>query len=488
MKKLLLFSLLVAGSFAANAQYDCAEAVAITGTGTITAPDVAGTFVSGVCYTHAFDNTGTGDMFGLWYSFTPTEAGVVDITSDLPQNAAPFSDDTKISIFTGTCDALVCYDANDDTSGTNFLSTISFPVAAGVTYYIQWDNYWNGAGFDFDFTFTPQTCVPVFYVNTPTNLGTSSVTLNWDASVSLPEGYEVEYGLTGFTQGTGTVVATATNSLDLSGLTASGVYDYYIRANCGSGNFSDWSTGNTVALAKTCPYFGGFDNNAQLAGWTTAGNGAYGVGTTAANAQGGVGQYWIFNTSTAVSNNWLFSPAFYLQAGEQVTVSFYERSATARSLRLTVGTNNTSAAQTTVIWSNTALTNASYAQITAPAYTAPSTGIYYFAFNDISAATASAVTMRLDTVNFTSVLGTNEYLASNISTYPNPAKNVINISNGLNAVIESVELTDLNGRVVKTQAINATEGQVSISDLSAGVYMMKVSTDKGVATKKVVKQ
>jgi hypothetical protein len=58
----------------------------------------------------------------------------------------------------------------------------------------------------------------------------------------------------------------------------------------------------------------------------------------------------------------------------------------------------------------------------------------------------------------------------------------------LNAVIESVELTDLNGRVVKTQAINATEGQVSISDLSAGVYMMKVSTDKGVATKKVVKQ
>jgi hypothetical protein len=139
------------------------------------------------------------------------------------------------------------------------------------------------------------------------------------------------------------------NSLDLSGLTASGVYDYYIRANCGSGNFSDWSTGSTVALAKACPYFGGFDNNAQLAGWTTAGNGAYGVGTTAANAQGGVGQYWIFNTSTAVSNNWLFSPAFYLQAGEQVTVYFYERSATARSLRLTVGTNNTSAAQTTVI-------------------------------------------------------------------------------------------------------------------------------------------
>jgi hypothetical protein len=61
-----------------------------------------------------------------WYSFTPTEVGVVDITSDLPQNAAPFSDDTKISIFTGACDALVCYDFNDDTSASNYLSTISF--------------------------------------------------------------------------------------------------------------------------------------------------------------------------------------------------------------------------------------------------------------------------------------------------------------------------------------------------------------------------
>jgi len=36
--------------------------------------------------------------------------------------------------------------------------------------------------------------------------------------------------------------------------------------------------------------------------------------------------------------------------------------------------------------------------------------------------------------------------------------------------------------------INGTEGQISISDLSAGVYMMKVVTDQGTATKKVIKE
>jgi hypothetical protein len=491
MKKLLLFTLLVAGSFTANAQYDCTDATVITDNGTITAPDVAGTFVSGVCYTHAFDNTGSGDMYGLWYSFTPSSNGVVDITSDLPQNVAPFSDDTKVSIFTGTCDALVCYDANDDTSGTNYLSTISFPVAAGVTYYIQWDNYWNAAGFDFDFTFTPQTCVPVFYVNNPTNLTVSSVTLNWDSSVSLPEGYEVEYGLTGFTQGTGTVVATATNSLDLSSLTTSGVYDYYIRANCGSGNYSDWTSANILTLPVVCPYSSGLDDANQIAGWSTTG---FTLSATSANSQSAPNYLFANSSTTSALNARLNSRALLLQANEVVTVTFYARlgsatGTTPHTLKVFANTS-TSLTGATQLGATINVNSATYTLQTRT-FTAPATGIYYFIFNDVTpvvATTAAVTSLRIDTFGFTSVLGTNEYLASNITTYPNPAKNVINISNGLNAVIESIELTDLNGRVVKTQNINATEGQVSISDLSAGVYMMKVSTDQGVATKKVVKQ
>ncbi|MGC4039970.1 MAG: T9SS type A sorting domain-containing protein [Flavobacterium sp.] len=78
--------------------------------------------------------------------------------------------------------------------------------------------------------------------------------------------------------------------------------------------------------------------------------------------------------------------------------------------------------------------------------------------------------------------------AKNISVYPNPAMTVVNFSSEINTVFNKVEMADMNGRVVKTAVINATEGQVSVNDLAAGVYMVKITTDSGVVTKKIVKQ
>lgn len=486
MKKILL-SLILLGSLNSFAQGTCAAAINITANGTITAPAVTGTF-SNSCYTQATTDGG-GTIYGIWYKYTPATNGEVTITSDLPVNVAPNSVDTKLSVFTGDCTTLTCYDVNDDTSGTNYLSTITFPVVGGTTYYIQWDNYWDANGFDFTFNFAANTCVKPYYINAVTNLTATSATLNWDASISAPANYEVEYGLTGFVQGggSGTVVSTNTNSITLSGLNASVVYDYYIRSVCSVSSQSAWTAVNDLVLAKVCPYASGFDTTAQLQGWTTSGNGSYGLGTTATNAQSPT-QYWIMNTNaTTASNNWFFSPPFNLQAGEQVTVSFWTRCGTTRSLRLTVGNSNTPVAQTTQIWANAALLATTYAQQTAPAWTAPTAGIYYFAFNDISAASAVA-TLRIDTTNFTSVLGTNDFLSSKFSIFPNPTNNVINFSNDQNAVVSSVELADLNGRVIKSEKVNATEGQISVSDLATGMYMMKITTDQGIAVKKIVKQ
>lgn len=483
MKKFLLSLTVLFSYFNVHAQLSCASPTVITQTGSFVAPAVTGTYAT-TCYNSPTTDAG-GVMNGIWYSFTPATSGQVTINSNLTSNVAPLSNDTRLSVFTGTCAALVCYDGSDDVSATNFLTTLTFNVGAGTTYYIQWDNFWNGASFNFDFTFTSITCLPPSFVTANTNVTTNSITLGWEASLSNPAGYDVEYGLSGFTQGTGTIVSTETNSLDLSGLVASGVYDYYVRSNCGAEQ-SSYTAVNTFALAKTCPYSSGLDDNAQLAGWTTAGNaGDQGLGNNATLAQSPAG-YWIMNTNaTAAVNNWLFSPAFFLQAGEEVSISFWQRSAAARSLRVTVGSDNDPVAQTTQLYANTALTNNVFGQINVPAFVAPTTGIYYFGWNDISPAAAVA-TMRLDTFNFTSVLGTNNFLSSNLSVYPNPTKDIIYVNNNLNAVVNSIEMSDLNGRVVKTQIINAAEGQVSISDLAAGVYMMKVITDQGTADRKSV--
>jgi hypothetical protein len=81
-----------------------------------------------------------------------------------------------------------------------------------------------------------------------------------------------------------------------------------------------------------------------------------------------------------------------------------------------------------------------------------------------------------------------EIAENNFSVYPNPANNFISFSNTLNATVNTVELADMNGRIVKSLIVNASEGQITISDLATGMYMMKISTDAGTVTKKIVKQ
>ena len=489
MKKLLLSSILMLGSLVSFAQGNCASAVAITTNGTTTSPAVTGVFEA-ACFNLTADNAG-GPIYGNWYSFTPVSDGEVTITSNLPANVAPNSIDTMLSVMTGTCGSLTCVASNDDVSATVFLSSATFPVAAGVTYYIEWSNYWDPAGFDFSLTYTAISCLKTYTINPATNTATTSITLNWAASLSNPANYELEYGPTGFTQGSGTTVSPTTNSANLTGLTASTNYDFYIRSNCGATQ-SVWTTVNSFTTAKVCPYTTGLDVPASLIGWTIRSNGPGGQGL---NSTGTAGQastpgYWIFGSSTTtVNNNWLFSPAFSLQAGEQVTVSFYTRASTsARTLRVTVGASNTTAAQTTQLAALNITAGTVWNLNTIPAFTAPTAGIYYFGFNDNSAATATAVNMRLDTFNFTSVLGTNDFLSSKFSIFPNPVNNVINFSNTENAVVSTVEMSDMNGRIIKSAKVNATEGQISVSDLATGMYMMKITTDQGVAVKKIVKQ
>ncbi len=75
------------------------------------------------------------------------------------------------------------------------------------------------------------------------------------------------------------------------------------------------------------------------------------------------------------------------------------------------------------------------------------------------------------------------------SIYPNPAKNFVNISNTTGANLTSVELVDINGRTVKNLTLsNISEAQIVLTDLSTGIYTMKITSDKGIVTKKIIKE
>jgi len=70
-----------------------------------------------------------------------------------------------------------------------------------------------------------------------------------------------------------------------------------------------------------------------------------------------------------------------------------------------------------------------------------------------------------------------------VSLYPNPATDVLNIE--MANEINSIEIYNIQGQKVRT----ANQKQINISDLAAGLYMVRIQdNDNGIATKKFVKK
>ena len=123
------------------------------------------------------------------------------------------------------------------------------------------------------------------------------------------------------------------------------------------------------------------------------------------------------------------------------------------------------------------------------------TGGNYDAVIGIRCCNTSAATILID--NFVTRFSATDTLlqndtfdvaTTNFSVSPNPANDFVTISNSENISVNSISMTDLNGRVVKQNSYsNVSEVQVNISDLASGVYMMNIKSDKGSVTKKIIK-
>ncbi|MDY0089072.1 MAG: T9SS type A sorting domain-containing protein [Flavobacteriaceae bacterium] len=79
----------------------------------------------------------------------------------------------------------------------------------------------------------------------------------------------------------------------------------------------------------------------------------------------------------------------------------------------------------------------------------------------------------------------NPVLNSLISIYPNPVKDLINLTSEVN--IKSYELFDISGRLIITGIINNLEATINLSLQSSGTYFIRINTDNGSIIKKILK-
>jgi hypothetical protein len=144
MKQLAVLFLLFLLPSTSYLQTTCATATNITAPGTFTSGVLSGTGASQ-----------PGASAARWYKFTPSTNGMLQI------NSCSGGADTRLWIWSGTCGNLQAVANNDDFAGcistgaSEYASRIqNLILLAGVSYYFEWDNYWENTSFSWSFSYS----------------------------------------------------------------------------------------------------------------------------------------------------------------------------------------------------------------------------------------------------------------------------------------------------------------------------------------------
>ena len=75
-----------------------------------------------------------------------------------------------------------------------------------------------------------------------------------------------------------------------------------------------------------------------------------------------------------------------------------------------------------------------------------------------------------------------------VSIYPNPAQNQVNIEHGLNSSDINIEVLDIQGRItqVVVNNINSNKSQLNVSNLTSGLYIIRIQSNNKLATGKFI--
>ncbi len=220
-----------------------------------------------IMYTPTFDVSGltTPSFYFKWsHKYNPSypnDSLSVEVSND---NGA-----TWHQVWTKGGSNLYSNDGAENTAPGTFATTSDIDLSAyGTTIIIRFFAT-SGYGPDLfidDVVVREMPSCPDPTAQTESNITSTSVDLGWTENGSATQ-WNIEYGPTGFVQGTGTTIPGVTsNPYTLSGLSGSTTYDWYVQADCGSGSTSGWTGPSTFTtevtpnLVSTFPYNESFES------------------------------------------------------------------------------------------------------------------------------------------------------------------------------------------------------------------------------------
>jgi hypothetical protein len=284
---------------------------------------------------------------------------------------------------------------------------------------------------------------------TSSAVASSSATVSW-SSVSGANNYDVSYKLA--SSGTWLNAATATSSLsvNLSGLTASSLYDWRVRANCSGATGAYTQAQFTTSASSACP--GTYDVSTN---GTTGGAATIPLNTDVKGLINpkGDNDHYKFNITTggtiAISLTTL--PSDYQLA---------LLSSTGVVLQSSVKSGTTSESISTNI-----MAGSYYAKV--------------YPKNNGQFNANSCYTLKVSTG--TAARSSTQESNNKIKMYlhPNPANEILNISLVGYINEKVIEILDLTGKVVITDRTIQNNAALRINTLPGGLYLIKISARDG---------
>ena len=312
-------------------------------------------------------------------------------------------------------------------------------------------------------TTSPATC------NAPTGLASSAITsssatVSW-AAVSGAANYDVDYKLAAATTWTNAVTATTTTSRSISGLAASSIYDWRVRANCTAvGLSSAYAQAQfTTTAASTCP--GTLDVSTNGA--------ASGAATIPFNTD----VKGLINTTT--DNDYY---KFVVTTGGTATITLSTLPADF-DVRLYSSNGTTELA----ISQNGSTTSETITRT----YTAGTYYVRVYGYNGAnSTTTCYTLKVQLGTASKTTA---DEFAQSNkgLLVSPNPAGYTANLFYKFKTLGKAtITITNQTGAVVLRKAVNATDGEnrqtLDVSKLANGMYFISIQNGSETQMSKIM--
>lgn len=308
------------------------------------------------------------------------------------------------------------------------------------------------------------------------NVAATSVSLSWNTSTD-------NVGVTGYDVYQGNSIATSVTgtSANITGLTANTAYQFRVKAKDAAGNISGFS--NTVNI-------------------TTTGGG--GVTYCSANGNNASEEYIsrvqlgsIDKTSTAGSGGYsdFTSESTNLSKGSSYTVTVtptWTGTTYSEAYRVWIDYNQdgdfTDAGEQ--VWTQSATQNTTVSG----SFTVPSSAS--------NGATRMRVTMRYNTSpspcgsfnygeveDYTVVIGGSVAAKqnNNVTLYPNPARDILNVSFNSEAEEVSYSVIDILGKTIISET-GKNRSTINVGNLKQGIYFLKFTDGKNQYTKRFVKR